>query len=157
MTNTTNNPSPDWHRTRCYATALRRANRAMHRRYDAALRPTGLSCTQLSLLRLIQRAPGDVTYSDLADAQVMERTTLSRNLTTLGKAGYVETSAGEDRRVRYVRLTEAGENIIEQALPAWEETQRQLESDRGYERMQQLLAELDELCSTLSMESGESA
>lgn len=156
MTDKTIRPNSDWHRTRCYATALRRADRAIHRRYDAALRPTGLSCTQLSLLRLIQRAPDNVTYSDLADAQMMERTTLSRNLTTLEKAGYVETSSGEDRRVRYVHLTEAGENIIQKALPVWEQMQRRLESDRDIERMHQLLAELDDLCSTLNMESAES-
>lgn len=148
-------PHSNWQRTRCYATAIRRADRAINRIYDQALRGTGLTCAQLSLLRLIQRAPGDVTISDLADAQVMDRTTLSRNLTNLEKSGYVRISHGEDRRTRFVHLSTQAEEAVLNALPKWEDAQKHIESDHGLTRMMHLLDELAALASTPGIDSSE--
>ena len=85
---------PDWSRTMCTSTALRRADRALGRIYDDSLRPTGLTTTQYSLLAIIDRAPQPLTLGDLAKAQVMDRTTLSHNLAPLRRVGLVQVDHG---------------------------------------------------------------
>lgn len=144
MTSTTTSIT-DWQRTRCYATAVRRADRALSRMYDAALRPTGLSVMQFSLLALIERAPEVVSLSDLAEAQVMDRTTLTRNLTHLQRDGYITISKGEDRRQRHVYLTAEGSQAILGARPLWQRAQDSIANDQGLQRMNALLDELASL------------
>ena len=138
----------DWSRTRCFSTALRRADRTLTRIYDDALRPTGLTTTQYSLLSLVSRAPGPISITALADAQAMDRTSLSRTLAPLERAGYLTIAPGADRRVRTVALTEAGALIVAQARPLWRAAQERIAAEQGLERMDDLLAELAELTDT---------
>jgi DNA-binding MarR family transcriptional regulator len=138
-------PAAAWQRTACYATALRRADRALSRVYDHALRAANLTTPQFSLLSLLNRAPHDLTLSELADAQAMDRTTLSRNLTPLAREGYVTISSGRDRRRRIARLTPAGRDALQQARPLWEQAQARIAHEHGLARMHELLTELDAL------------
>lgn len=135
----------NWQRTKCYATAVRRADRALSRVYDAALRPTGLNVMQYSLLSLIERAPAGVLLTDLAEAQVIDRTTLTRNLTHLQRDGYISIEKGEDRRQRQVYLTTEGRSAIATGRPLWQKAQDQIENDHGLARMVTLIDELDSL------------
>jgi DNA-binding MarR family transcriptional regulator len=137
--------STAWRRTACYATALRRADRAFSRVYDHALRPVNLTTPQFSLLSLLDRAPHDLTLSELADAQAMDRTTLSRNLAPLARVGYVTVSPGRDRRRRAARLTPAGRDALQRARPLWQQAQDRIDRERGLARMRELLTELDTL------------
>lgn len=134
--------STDWQRTACYATALRRADRALGRVYDHALRPANLTTPQFSLLSLLDRAPRDLTLSDLADAQALDRTTLTRNLTPLARRGYVTISSGRDRRQRIARLTPTGRDALHHARPLWQQAQEHIARERGLARLQDLMAEL---------------
>ncbi|WP_146739712.1 MarR family winged helix-turn-helix transcriptional regulator [Hyphomonas pacifica] len=74
---------------------LLRAARRITREYDDALRPVGLTVTQFGLLNSVDRYEPD-SISELADLLALDRTTLSRNLKPLEKAGLI--SAG--RRAR---------------------------------------------------------
>jgi DNA-binding MarR family transcriptional regulator len=139
------NPDPGWQHTACYATALRRADRALSRVYDLALRPANLTTPQFSLLSLLNRAPHDLTLSELADAQGMDRTTLTRNLAPLAREGYVTVSSGQDRRQRIARLTPAGRDAFQRAKPLWQQAQARIARERGLARMDELLAELRDL------------
>ena len=67
---------------RCLALRALSTARAVTRRYDAALRPSGLTITQFTLLISIARLK-PVAISALADVLSMERTSLSRNLKPL--------------------------------------------------------------------------
>jgi DNA-binding MarR family transcriptional regulator len=136
---------PDWRRTACYATAVRRADRALGRVYDDALRPVSLTTPQFSLLSLIERAPDDATLSELADAQAMDRTTLTRNLTPLARNGYVTIDRGRDRRQRVARLTPAGRAALLRARPLWRQAQERIASERGLARLHELMTELHAL------------
>jgi DNA-binding MarR family transcriptional regulator len=142
-------PPTDWARTSCFSTALRRADRTLSRIYDEALRPTGLTTTQYSLLSLLSRAPQPPTITEFADAQAMDRTSLTRALAPLVRAGYVTMAVGRDRRAKTIHLTEAGQAVVAEARPLWRNAQERIAAGQGLGRMEHLLEELAELTSTI--------
>lgn len=103
----------------CYCNGVRKAARAMTQHYDALLEPSGLGANQFSLLAAIGLL-GPVALGRLADHAVMDRTTLTRNLKPLQKAGLVDSVPGKDRRLREVRLTGPGRRKLADAIPLWE-------------------------------------
>jgi DNA-binding MarR family transcriptional regulator len=113
--------------TPCLCNALRQASRAVSRLYDDELRGVGLRTTQYSLLRYLQRC-GPVRQRDLGALTSHDETTLTRNLRPLLDAGWVAVAAGEDRREKHVRLTDAGAAKLREAQPAWERAQERLRS-----------------------------
>ena len=102
----------------CACTALRKASRAITRIYDAGLAAHGLTTCQFALLRHIGRA-GEIALSRLADALVMDRTTLYRVVRPAEAAGWVVTCAAGTGRVRLARLTPQGMALIARAEPDW--------------------------------------
>jgi DNA-binding MarR family transcriptional regulator len=85
------------------------------------------------------------SISVLADAMGLDRSTLGRNLRVLEEQGLVQLGEGRDLRAREVRLTEAGLQRIGQALPLWEQVQRELNARLGAERRAELMSLLEEL------------
>ena len=78
--------------------------------------------TQFTLLAtLVQTGP--IPTTRLADFQGLERTTLTRNLRLLVRDGLVQIDEGEDRRVRKVTITPAGEEAARRAFPFWKKAQ----------------------------------
>ena len=125
----------------CACFNLRKATRAVTQLYDDALRPSGLRCTQFSLLTLL-KASGAVAMTRLADDAVMDRTTLARNLEVLERGGLVRIRSGEDARVREIELTRAGVAKLEEAFPLWRRAQRTVKQGLGSGRLSRLLADL---------------
>lgn len=107
---------------RCTGASLRRAARRLSQFYDDALRPTGLKLTQYSVLSTLAYAE-DPSITDLAERLVMDRTTLTRNLRPLQKAGWVTVGRGGDARSRAVSLTPEGRRVLERAGPVWREAE----------------------------------
>ena len=101
----------------CACFNLRKATRAVTQLYDDALRPSGLRCTQFSLLTLL-KASGTVAMTKLAEDAVMDRTTLARNLEVLERGGLVRIRSGEDARVREIELTRGGSGQARRGVPA---------------------------------------
>jgi DNA-binding MarR family transcriptional regulator len=126
---------------RCTCFNLRKAARAVTQMYDEFLRPSGLRATQFSLLMLI-RGLGPIRITDLADKAVMDRTTLKRNVELLEREGLVRIEAGEDARVREVRLANAAEERLAKALPLWQRAQAHVTGELGRGRTDRLLADL---------------
>jgi DNA-binding MarR family transcriptional regulator len=122
----------------CACFNLRKASRAVTQLYDEILRPTGLRATQLSLLTVI-RLHGTVSITRLAEAAVMDRTTVARNLDLLEREGLVRIQPGEDARVREVTLTPAAHARLDAALPYWEKAQAEITRRMGSEGMDRLL------------------
>ena len=79
----------------------------------------------------------------------MAPATLSRNLKPLQRDGLVTIAPGDDRRTRYVALTDAGREALEQARPLWRAMQERVEATVGVERIASLLKELQSLVATL--------
>lgn len=81
----------------CVCTQLRRTARLISLVYDEALAPAGVTVTQYALLARIGRTAG-LSRTALAAQLGMERTTLTRNLGPLERAGFVISKPAEDRR-----------------------------------------------------------
>lgn len=130
--------------SQCALVRVRRASRALTRLYDDSLRAAGLQATQLTMLAAVATC-GDqgVQLSALADGLVMDRTTLTRNLVPLEKAGLLRVArAPDDARVRIISLTRQGERAIEAAFPLWERTQKHVREQLGESRADALREEL---------------
>ena len=112
--------------TQCMVSNSRMAARAITRRYDAYVRPHGVTATQLSLMGGIQMLPGS-TVSALADQRGFERTTLTRNLDKLETIGLVSSLA--KGRARVPALTPKGEALLKQLLPLWRKAQDDLRAE----------------------------
>ena len=107
----------------CVCFAVRRAARAITQRYDRELRPAGLRATQFSMLAVLSHGE-PLPVHRLARRLGMERTTLTRNLRPLIARGFVTLDAGDDSRVRLVRITPRGVAAATAALPHWRRAQR---------------------------------
>ncbi len=125
----------------CTCANIRRASRVVTRIYDEALQPTGLKVTQFILLATLA-ATGATALTKLAEAMVMDRTTLTRNLKPLLKEGLIDSAPGEDRRSRVIGLTEKGRAALMTALPPWREAQTNMVGALGQERLNGFLNDL---------------
>lgn len=125
----------------CACFNLRKATRAVTQYYDDVLRPSGLRTTQFSLLAVV-RLLDTATISQLADATVMDRTTLARNLELLAREKLVRIRPGRDGRVREVSLSRTAKIKLNAALPLWERAQAQVAERLGAERMERMLSDL---------------
>lgn len=121
---------------------MRKATRAVTQLFDEVLAPTGLRSTQLVLL-LAVGAHEPAPIAELASIIVMDRSTLTRNLQPLVRAGMVKVVQGEDRRVRLVSLTAKGHRAILAAAPCWEQVQTQLTEQFGKRLWGRLVSQLN--------------
>ena len=106
-------------RDTCLCLHVQRAARALARRFDAALRPAGLTNGQFSLLMALNR-PQAPTIGSVASLLAMDRTTLTAIAKPLARRGLLEVQPDrEDRRNRRLVLTDAGRTALRTALPFW--------------------------------------
>jgi DNA-binding MarR family transcriptional regulator len=108
----------------CIAVRLRLLNRVVTNFYDDALRPLGLKVSQLNILIVTARL-GLARPVQVCDILQLDTSTLSRNVERMRAHGWLEAVPGEDARTQSFRLTTLGKRLIERAVPAWEEAQRQ--------------------------------
>ena len=128
----------------CVCYNLRKASRTITRLYDEFLKPSGIQATQLTILlgtKLLQ----PVTLKRLSKANMMDRTTLSRNLKPLEKNRLVRVAPGQDRRERIVTLTDTGEGVLIKAYPLWEHAQNKIISGLNQKGLNALLTSLTDV------------
>jgi DNA-binding MarR family transcriptional regulator len=114
-------------------------DRLFNRIYDDALRPLGINTMQKSLLTNIRRSPNGADFAELSNRLAMDRSTLTRNLSTLEKAGLVSvTPDTHDRRKRVVALTEHGRRTETESVALWLDAQRRVVDALGFERAEEL-------------------
>jgi len=110
----------------CPGAVSRLAARRITQFLDHALAPTGISSAQLAMMAQIAAAEDD-SLGALARRSGLEQSTLSRNLRTLERAGWIEIATVEsDLRRRAVWLTETGARRLEAAIPHWRKAQAAL-------------------------------
>jgi DNA-binding MarR family transcriptional regulator len=114
--------------SQCMVSNTRMAARAITRRYDAYLRPFGVTATQFSLLGGISQMPG-ATVSEIADARGFDRTTLTRNLDKLEGLGLVSSHHPEHGNGRISDVTQEGQAMLDQALPLWRQAQADMKAE----------------------------
>ncbi len=124
--------------TPCSCLALRQASRVLTQRYDDALAPSGLRVTQYSVLARLHRL-GPSSVQQLAEALVMDRSTLGHNLRPLERDGLVALETHPtDKRTRRLELTELGKSTLARARPLWRQAQSQFEATYGRDASDQL-------------------
>jgi DNA-binding MarR family transcriptional regulator len=125
-------------RDHCLCMHVRRAARAIARRYDEALRPVGLTNGQFSLLMSLNR-PAPPVMGEVASLLALDRTTLTANLKPLERRGLLEVLPdGKDKRSRRLALTDEGRKVLASAMPIWhaaQEANEALAADLGAEKL----------------------
>jgi DNA-binding MarR family transcriptional regulator len=136
--------SPLIERSRCNCGALRKASRRLSQLYDSALAPCGLKSTQFAMLEEIhRRAEEPPTMRDLAEALVMDQSTIGQNLRPLERDGMISLEQdARDRRRRYVKLTKKGRSRVAVARPLWDQAQARFEDRFGKQEAADLRAVL---------------
>ena len=108
----------------CIAVRLRSLNRVVTNLYDDALRPLGLKVSQLNIL-IVAAKLGLARPAQVCDILQLDASTLSRNVERMKVNGWLEIVPEEDARAQPFQLTAQGQRLIDKAIPAWEEAQRQ--------------------------------
>ena len=123
---------------RCHCSALREAARYVTLLYDRHLTAAGLSSTQFSILTRLKE-PGPTTINALAQALVMDRTTVGRNILPLQRRRLIVVKRGDnDARRKELHLTKAGLARLEAGFDGWARAQAQFEGTVGKDRASQL-------------------
>lgn len=111
----------------CLCLHVKRAARALARRFDDALRPVGLTNGQFSLLMSLNR-PEPPGIASVANLLAMDRTTLTAALKPLERRGLITIAQDpRDRRGRRLSLTAEGTTLLAAATPIWEITHKEVE------------------------------
>ena len=135
----------------CTCLNLRKAARSVTQYFDEALRPSGLRATQFSLLA-VAKSRGPISITGLAEALVVDRTTLTRNLRVLEGKQFVSVGPGTDGRTRLVSITAGGRVALKKAIPLWKKAQSHMVSGLGRPRFGSLL---DVLAESVSLSRAE--
>jgi DNA-binding MarR family transcriptional regulator len=110
--------------------SLRRASRAITHLYEDALRKVGLRATQFTILQVLAQT-GEVSQGRVGEILAMDSTTLTRTLAIMIRQNWVTERRGKDRRERWLRLADAGQTQLTEALPVWDEVQTRLRDRLG--------------------------
>jgi len=115
-------------RDHCLCLHVQRAARVLARRFDDALRPFGLTNGQFSLLMSLNR-PEPPPMGPVASLLAMDRTTLTAALKPLERQGLLDVKKDpSDGRGRILVLTDKGRSLLARAVPVWQSTHKEIES-----------------------------
>ena len=112
--------------SRCLLLNTVRTARAVLRRYDARLKPHGVSVVQFSIMVMIRNNPGQSIHG-LAERIATDRSTLTRNIDLLARDGLVVKENAEKGNAKICRLTEAGESLLDELIPLWRKAQAEMQ------------------------------
>ncbi len=125
----------------CLCAALGRAQRNAHRVYETALKLNGVTPAQFTILTTLRHI-GETTISNLAKSIGIDRTTLTRTLVPLVRAGWVADQREDDQRVRRLDLTGKGAKIQATAARSWQQAQVKFIATMGEDNAGALLENL---------------
>lgn len=115
-------------RDTCLCLHAQRAARALARRFDLALKPTGLTNQQFSLMMALNR-PEPPPMGPVARLLAMDRTTLTAALKPLSARGWVTIEPDpKDKRGKRLKLSAEGAAALASAVPIWKEVHAEIEA-----------------------------
>jgi len=139
----------------CVSLNLKRAARAVGRRYDEALKPVDLTNGQFATLAVIAEFQ-PLSMQTLADHLSMDRTTLTAALKPLERRALVSVRPDDlDRRGRNVTLTDEGIKLLRNAIPLWKKVQRLVTREMGTSDLAVFRTRLAQLSRATSAEAPE--
>lgn len=130
----------------CVAVRMRMLNRVVTNIYDDALRAPGLKVSQMNILVAAGKM-GTARPAEVCERLHLDVSTLSRNVERMKARGWLEVIPDDDGRAQPFRLTPQGRKLLEKALPAWREAQRQVTrilGDRFVHQLNQALKRVGE-------------
>ena len=131
----------------CPAFRVRQASRVLAKRFDDEFAPFGLLSSQLPILAATAMfGDSGATMSRLSETLLMDRTTLTRSIRPLERAGLLQVARSlKDARTKVVVITRAGERRIEAIFPVWERVLKQIKESVGAQPIADLHARLDQV------------
>jgi DNA-binding MarR family transcriptional regulator len=141
-------PPPALEPTDCNCLALRQAARHVSQVYERYLAAEGLKSTQYSILSKLNRL-GPQSINELAKSMVMDRTTLGRAVRPLERDRLLTIEAGEDARIRRLKITAAGQVKVKSAAARWREAQKEFEQAYGVAESAELRSALGRVVNTI--------
>jgi DNA-binding MarR family transcriptional regulator len=114
----------------CIAVRLRVLARAVTKLYNRALRPYGLTVSQMNILVAVSRL-GDAKQQDVCRILHLDKSSLSRDIERMRAQGWLESVPGEDGRSALLRTTRSGRTLLQRTFPAWHQAQRQAKALLG--------------------------
>jgi DNA-binding MarR family transcriptional regulator len=115
-------------RDTCLCLAAQRAARRLARRFDAALRPFGLTNGQFSLMVALNQ-PEPPPIGRLAPFLGMDPSTLTAAVKPLARRGLLTVEPDpDDRRARRLRITPEGVALMRRAVEVWRAEHAALEA-----------------------------
>jgi DNA-binding MarR family transcriptional regulator len=127
----------------CVSLILRKATRAVTRRFDEILAPSGLRSTQTAILLEVM-IYGPIKLTDLATRLVTDKSTMSRNIRPLEDLGYIKKKIVKGRR-KHIFITEKGEKILAEVFPLWHNAQNEVLNSIKSEKWKDLAGILCEI------------
>ncbi|HDR3017808.1 MarR family winged helix-turn-helix transcriptional regulator [Pseudomonas aeruginosa] len=121
----------------CTVALTQNLGRILTQMEDAQLSEVGLTGRQLRLLETAALA-GPLPIGGLAALLHLDRSTLSRNIQPLLRAGWLGRSSGRDRRKNLISITEAGSELRERSEPFRQRAEQEIESRLGLENCEAL-------------------
>jgi DNA-binding MarR family transcriptional regulator len=133
----------------CLCGNTRMAARALTAIYDEYLAPAGVTASQLAVLWCVVGAQ-PVSMREVAALLVMDKTTVSRNVSALIEAGLVTVKTGDDARVRLLTPTAKGRRVFSTAMPLWESAQAHVVERLGSSRFTEAVLQTRRLARAIS-------
>ena len=124
----------------CHCLVTRRMSRFVSRIYQDRLSPACITANDVAIFDFLSLKQS-MTMAQLADAMLMERTTLVRTVKPLQDRGFIETSkVPGSRRELHLSLTEAGRAKKLEGERLWAMAQSDIEGRIGQDEARQLRA-----------------
>jgi DNA-binding MarR family transcriptional regulator len=129
----------------CPALRVRQASRVLAKLFDDELAPLGVHSSQLPVLAAVALfGDSGATMSKLAQAVLMDRTTLTRSIRPLERAGLLRVARSpQDARTKVVVITRSGERMIKSIFPVWERVFKKIKKSLGENMVAELRGRLD--------------
>ena len=126
----------------CFSMRMRFLNRTVNSIYDEVFRELGITASQANMLVAI------VKYEDLSPTRLgqilnIEKSTLSRNLDRMRKAGWIEIVEPVTGRTHSLKITQAGKDLMPTMFPLWQKAQESVQQLLGEQGSADLKASAD--------------
>jgi DNA-binding MarR family transcriptional regulator len=106
----------------CVVYRWRMLSRLITSTLDNALRPLGMTSSQLNILAIVAGMQGNATPKEIAYYMQMEKSTVTRALSPMERDGWLKVSSHpDDGRVSVIALSKKGEKIYRQSYKPWKE------------------------------------
>jgi DNA-binding MarR family transcriptional regulator len=122
---------------------VRKLNRMVTAIYDGAFASTGLKTSQFSVLVAVANR-GKARPVELTKLLQMDESTLCRSVRRMCARGWLRLER-EDRRSHLIEVTDKGQTLIRNCLPAWQQAQKEVSQRLGTDNVASLRSALCEL------------